>query len=118
MNLLKMLKIERFLSVGRPDFHSQVASFFRFMAAKTSIACTVTFSSPRPSHAMLFLHIGKYAFNRFFPLSVNLFVLLGMTQMIRFFDVMNPDVSAHTLRVVFTFRALLKIRTTLADFGI
>src|SRR5690606_4887640 len=29
-----------------PDFQSQVAIFFRFMAAKTSIACMVTFSSP------------------------------------------------------------------------
>ncbi len=30
-----------------PGRHSQVASFLRFMQAKTSIACMVTFSSPR-----------------------------------------------------------------------
>ena len=39
--------LNKLRSLEPPDFHGQVANFFRFMAATISIVCMETFSKPR-----------------------------------------------------------------------
>jgi len=50
---------------------------------------------------MLFLHVCKYAFDRFLTLRVNPFVLFRVTEVVRLLKVIGPDVSADPLREVF-----------------
>jgi hypothetical protein len=67
---------------------------------------------------MLLFRIREYPLNRFFSQCVQLFVFFSMPQVIHFFYVIGPNVSADSFGEIPAFCTLQQQRAVSASFGI
>jgi hypothetical protein len=95
-----------------PDFHSQVANFFKFMAAKVSIACKDTFSNNwKVIHRMPCFSLASANTRSMVSfLSVYSLIFFGVSQMLCFFHIRHPNMATDALGHIFSFRPSRSVR--------